>query len=200
MPYIKFTNDLKPYRGKIERIAANLAKVILDEPIAVNTSGFRTYRDYEMLIQLGDFEDFKTLYSEDFVLSNDGSTTLVIEVKSEQQEVIESVKERTLIASEVGTVSAYGNSSVAKMNVENKQPCEIFVFLSHACNNNTDFKLEVSGTALKEYEIVKELRSTSAKSTSNFLLLKVTTKGSGELSFHSSSPLSTSTSNIIAFA
>lgn len=72
--YVKFSDDLEPHKSDIKIISDNVVQLIPENGISINTSGFRTYMDYEMTRLLGDYSDYTTAYNNRFCLSNDGST------------------------------------------------------------------------------------------------------------------------------
>lgn len=62
MAYLKFVDDLVPYKGGVSKISENVIKVTTDIQIKPNASGFRAYLDTTMTRLLGDWRDFNHLY------------------------------------------------------------------------------------------------------------------------------------------
>ena len=79
MAYLKFVNDLVPYKGSVVKMSEHVIKVTTETSISPNSSGFRAYRDYEMKKLLGDWRSFNHIYPQvgdrnTWYLSDDGST------------------------------------------------------------------------------------------------------------------------------
>lgn len=91
MAWLKFVDDLVPYKGGVTRISDHVIKVNTSQvTIPPNASGFRAYLDEQLTRLLGDWRTYHYLYSYTpgmnyFYLSDNGVMPNTNEVEIEKE-------------------------------------------------------------------------------------------------------------------